>query len=504
MVKPTDIQREMVAELGERAEAVRNGNVDPSEDNMLKITNDGRKLALDQRLIDPLLPDEAGSKVNASVEEVFRLWQEFASTKGTQLVFCDLSTPKAEKKIKCMTDGVAAVQAAAFSVYADVRDKLIGHGVPPGEIAFIHDADNEKKKAELFARVRSGKVRILLGSTQKMGAGTNVQTLLAAEHHLDVPWRPSDIEQREGRAIRQGNTNKKVFIHRYVTEGTFDAYSWQLIETKQRFISQVMSGKAPSRSCEDLDEAVLSYGEIKALSTGNPHILEKVQLETDVTKLRLLKSSHVSQRYRLEDMLLLEYPQQLLERRQKIGAIERDIPRRDANTPEDREQFFMTVMGREYTDKAAAGAELLALCQTVVQRGEAMEIGSYRGFAMRLEYRAMEQAFVVGLRGAAVYFAELGTDVQGNLARLNNALNGMEAHLKKLTQEISEIEKQQENTRQELEKPFAQEQELAEKEARLSAVNALLNIDGKNSIPDLMDDTLDIEPPQRAAKDYER
>lgn len=504
VVKPTDIQREMVAELGERAEAVRNGNVDPSEDNMLKITNDGRKLALDQRLIDPLLPDEAGSKVNASVEEVFRLWQEFASAKGTQLVFCDLSTPKAEKKIKCMTDGVAAVQAAAFSVYADVRDKLIGHGVPPGEIAFIHDADNEKKKAELFAKVRSGKVRILLGSTQKMGAGTNVQTLLAAEHHLDVPWRPSDIEQREGRAIRQGNTNKKVFIHRYVTEGTFDAYSWQLIETKQRFISQVMSGKAPSRSCEDLDEAVLSYGEIKALSTGNPHILEKVQLETDVTKLRLLKSSHVSQRYRLEDMLLLQYPQQLLERRQKIGAIERDIPRRDANTPEDREQFFMTVMGREYTDKAAAGAELLALCQTVVQRGEAMEIGSYRGFAMRLEYRAMEQAFVVGLRGAAVYFAELGTDVQGNLARLNNALNGMEAHLKKLTQEISEIEKQQENTRQELEKPFAQEQELAEKEARLSAVNALLNIDGKNSIPDLMDDTLDIEPPQRAAKDYER
>ena len=235
----------------------------------------------------------------------------------------------------------------------------------------------------------------------------------------------------------------------------------QLIETKQRFISQVMSGKAPSRSCEDLDEAVLSYGEIKALSTGNPHILEKVQLE-------------------------------------------KDIPRRDANTPEDREQFFMTVMGREYTDKAAAGAELLALCQTVVQRGEAMEIGSYRGFAMRLEYRAMEQAFVVGLRGAAVYFAELGTDVQGNLARINNALNGMEAHLKKLTQEISEIEKQQENTRQELEKPFAQEQELAEKEARLSAVNALLNIDGKNSIPDLMDDTLDIEPPQRAAKDYER
>lgn len=216
----------MVAELGERAEAVRNGNVDPSEDNMLKITNDGRKLALDQRLIDPLLPDEAGSKVNASVEEVFRLWQEFASTKGTQLVFCDLSTPKAEKKIKCMTDGVAAVQAAAFSVYADVRDKLIGHGVPPGEIAFIHDADNEKKKAELFAKVRSDKVRILLGSTQKMGAGTNVQTLLAAEHHLDVPWRPSDIEQREGRAIRQGNTNKKVFIHRYVTEGTFDAYSW--------------------------------------------------------------------------------------------------------------------------------------------------------------------------------------------------------------------------------------------------------------------------------------
>ena len=504
VVKPTNIQREMVAELGERAEAVRNGNVDPSEDNMLKITNDGRKLALDQRLIDPLLPDEAGSKVNASVEEVFRLWQEFASTKGTQLVFCDLSTPKAEKKIKCMTDGVAAVQAAAFSVYADVRDKLIGHGVPPGEIAFIHDADNEKKKAELFAKVRSGKVRILLGSTQKMGAGTNVQTLLAAEHHLDVPWRPSDIEQREGRAIRQGNTNKKVFIHRYVTEGTFDSYSWQLIETKQRFISQVMSGKAPSRSCEDLDEAVLSYGEIKALSTGNPHILEKVQLETDVTKLRLLKSSHVSQRYRLEDMLLLQYPQQLLERRQKIGAIEKDIPRRDANTPEDREQFFMTVMGREYTDKAAAGAELLALCQTVVQRGEAMEIGSYRGFAMRLEYRAMEQAFVVGLRGTAVYFAELGTDVQGNLARLNNALNGMEAHLKKLTQEISEIEKQQENTRQELEKPFAQEQELAEKEARLSAVNALLNIDGKNSIPDLMDDTLDIEPPQRAAKDYER
>ena len=226
VVKPTDIQREMVAELGERAEAVRNGNVDPSEDNMLKITNDGRKLALDQRLINPLLPDEAGSKVNASVEEVFRLWQEFASTKGTQLVFCDLSTPKAEKKIKCMTDGVAAVQAAAFSVYADVRDKLIGHGVPPGEIAFIHDADNEKKKAELFAKVRSGKVRILLGSTQKMGAGTNVQTLLAAEHHLDVPWRPSDIEQREGRAIRQGNTNKKVFIHRYVTEGTFDSYSW--------------------------------------------------------------------------------------------------------------------------------------------------------------------------------------------------------------------------------------------------------------------------------------
>ena len=367
-VEPTEIQREMVAELGNRAEIVRSGGVDPTVDNMLKITNDGRKLALDQRLMNDMLPDEPGTKVAACADNVFDIWQKTSDFKGTQLVFCDSSTPK--------KDG-------SFNVYDDIHDKLISKGVPESDIAFIHDADSDIKKKELFAKVRRGDVRILLGSTQKMGAGTNVQSLLYAAHDIDCPWRPSDLAQRAGRIIRQGNTNEKVHIYRYVTKDTFDSYSYQLVENKQKFISQIMTSKSPVRSAEDIDETALSYAEIKALATGNPHIKEKMELDTEVAKLKLLKSSFMSQKYELEDKVIKYYPQEIKRLNEMIAGAEKDIVTVQ-NNPKSEEKFnVMTIDGLSYYEKEKAGNALIERCKAMTST-DPVVIGEYRGFTMIL------------------------------------------------------------------------------------------------------------------------
>nr|WP_328284194.1 SNF2-related protein [Faecalicatena contorta] len=462
--KPSEYQQEMVQSLADRAEDVRNRNVDSSIDNMLKITNDGRKLALDQRLINPMLPDEEGSKVNACVEKALGIWNETAEEKSAQLIFCDLSTPK--------NDGI-------FNVYHDIRDKLIAKGVPPEEIAFIHDANTETRKAELFARVRSGQVRFLLGSTAKMGAGTNVQDLLIAEHHLDVPWRPSDIEQREGRIIRQGNHNERVRIFRYITEGTFDAYSWQVIENKQKFISQIMTSKSPVRSCEDIDEASLSYAEVKALATGNPYIKEKMDLDIQVSKLKLLKANHTSQIYRLEDNIAKHYPKKISALKERIAAYEIDVSHYREVKPADKEIFAMKLGERMYTDKKEAGTALIAFCKQVKSPNIATPIGEYLGFKMSVTFDSFSQKFTLNLKGALSHNVEIGSDVFGNLTRINNALSAMENELTKEKEQLSNTEKQLENVKEEVTKPFAQETELNEKMNRLAELNALLNMDEK-------------------------
>lgn len=464
--KPSEYQQEMVQSLADRAEDVRSRSVDSSVDNMLKITNDGRKLALDQRLINPMLPDEESSKVNACVEKALGIWNETAEEKSAQLIFCDLSTPKNDGK---------------FNVYHDIRDKLIAKGVPPEEIAFIHDANTETRKAELFARVRSGQVRFLLGSTAKMGAGTNVQDLLIAEHHLDVPWRPSDIEQREGRIIRQGNHNERVRIFRYITEGTFDAYSWQVIENKQKFISQIMTSKSPVRSCEDIDEASLSYAEVKALATGNPYIKEKMDLDIQVSKLKLLKANHTSQIYRLEDNIAKHYPKKISALKERIAAYEIDVAHYREVKPADKESFAMKLGERVYTDKKEAGTALIAFCKQVKSPNVATSIGEYLGFKMSVTFDSFSQKFTLNLKGALSHNVEIGSDVFGNLTRINNALSAMENELTKEKEQLSNTEKQLENAKEEVIKPFAQEAELNEKMNRLAELNALLNMDEKGT-----------------------
>ena len=464
--KPSEYQQEMVQSLADRAEDVRSRSVDSSIDNMLKITNDGRKLALDQRLINPMLPDEESSKVNACVEKALGIWNETAEEKSAQLIFCDLSTPK--------NDGT-------FNVYHDIRDKLIAKGVPPEEIAFIHDANTETRKAELFAKVRSGQVRFLLGSTAKMGAGTNVQDLLIAEHHLDVPWRPSDIEQREGRIIRQGNHNERVRIFRYITEGTFDAYSWQVIENKQKFISQIMTSKSPVRACEDIDEASLSYAEVKALATGNPYIKEKMDLDIQVSKLKLLKANHTSQIYRLEDNIAKHYPKKISALKERIAAYEIDVAHYREVKPADKEIFAMKLGERVYTDKKEAGAALIAFCKQVKSPNIATPIGEYLGFKISVTFDSFSQKFTLNLKGALSHNVEVGSDVFGNLTRINNALSAMEHELTKEKEQLSNTEKQLENAKEEVTKPFAQEEELNEKMNRLAELNALLNMDEKGT-----------------------
>ena len=486
-VKPSEIQRDMVAGLAERAERVRNGMVDARVDNMLKITNDGRKLALDQRLINPLLPDFEDSKLNACVDAMFETWERGNEKRLTQLFFCDLSTPK--------NDG-------SFNVYDDIRQKLIARGVPADEIKFIHEADTEAKKLELFKKVRRGDVRILMGSTQKMGAGTNVQNKLAASSDLDCPWRPSDLEQRLGRSIRQGNENAEVHIYRFVTEETFDAYLYQLVEGKQKFASQIMTSKSPVRSCEDIDETALSYAEIKMLATGNPHIKEKMDLDIQVQKLRLLKSSFLSEKYALEDKIIKFYPQEIARRADVIAGLKSDMER-VAEHPKPSDETFvgMTVKGAFYSEKADAGNAILEACKAMTNP-EPIPLGEYRGFTMELYFEARE--YKVRLKGELGYPVTLGTDTFGNITRLDNALEGLPKRLEMNEMELDNIKKQFETAKVDVERPFPQEEELKAKTDRLNELNALLNVDKReNEIVGGEPDEGD-EPPEKKPRDLER
>ena len=486
-VKPSEIQRDMVAGLAERAERVRNGMVDAKEDNMLKITNDGRKLALDQRLINPLLPDFEDSKLNACVDAMFETWERGSEKRLTQLFFCDLSTPK--------NDG-------SFNVYDDIRQKLIARGVPADEIKFIHEADTEAKKLELFKKVRRGDVRILMGSTQKMGAGTNVQNKLAASSDLDCPWRPSDLEQRLGRSIRQGNENAEVHIYRFVTEETFDAYLYQLVEGKQKFASQIMTSKSPVRSCEDIDETALSYAEIKMLATGNPHIKEKMDLDIQVQKLRLLKSSFLSEKYALEDKIIKFYPQEIARRADVIAGLKSDMER-VAEHPKPSDETFvgMTVKGAFYSEKADAGNAILEACKAMTNP-EPIPLGEYRGFTMELYFEARE--YKVRLKGELAYPVTLGTDTFGNITRLDNALEGLPKRLEMNEMEFDNIKKQFETAKVDVERPFPQEEELKAKTDRLNELNALLNVDKReNEIVGGEPDEGE-EPPEKKPRDLER
>lgn len=466
-VKPTELQEEMVEELGNRAERVRNNEVNPREDNMLKITNDGRKLALDQRLSNPLLPDDPGSKVNACVEEIYRHWEDGKEKKLTQLVFCDLSTPK--------TDGT-------FSVYNDIRDKLLAKGIPPEEIAFIHDANTDVRKKELFSKVRRGAVRILMGSTFKMGAGTNVQDRIIASHDLDCPWRPRDLEQRAGRTIRQGNQNPKVEIIRYVTEGTFDAYLYQTIENKQKYISQIMTSKSPARSVEDIDEVALSYAEIKALATGNPHIKEKMDLDIQVSRLQLLKQSFLNQKYEMEDQVAKHLPARIREQETWITQYEADIAQVKAHTPLDRETFpVMQIGDHSYTEKKEAGQAIIDACKAM-KSPEPVLLGAYRGLSMELSYSSVGQEFVIALHGKGTYKVPLGTDIYGNITRLDNKMNELPDNLSRCREQLETAKSQLETAKVEAQKEFPQEKELAEKVARLGELNVLLDMDKKDRV----------------------
>jgi putative helicase len=488
-VKPSDFQKAMVAELGERAEKVRNNQVDASVDNMLKITNDGRKLALDQRMINPLLPDFEGSKINACIDNIFTIWQENADKKSAQLVFCDLSTPKPDTE---------------FSVYTDIRKKLIERGVPKSEISFIHEAKTEAQKQELFKKVRKGEVRVLLGSTQKMGAGTNVQNKLIALHDIDCPWRPSDLEQRSGRIIRQGNENPDVDIYRYVTEETFDAYLYQLVEGKQKFASQIMTSKSPVRSAEDIDDTALSYAEIKMLATGNPYIKEKMDLDIQVQKLRLYKSHYLSEKYELEDKIIKFYPQEISLLTARVDGLKADLEIAKAHPKEVDGKFAgMVIDGYSYTEKAEAGQVIIEACKAKTT-SEPTPLGEYRGFKMELEFDTFERAYAVKLKGHFTHSVTLGTDVYGNITRIDNAVDNIETRLHKAEEQMENTKAQLETAKVEVEKPFAQEDELKQKMTRLTKLNALLDMDkGDTPVVGGEPDEGDL-PPTRNRNDRER
>ena len=505
VLKPSEQQEEMVAALGERAEKVRNRMVDSTEDNMLLITNDGRKLALDQRLLNPLLPDSDTSKINACAGDVFDIWQRTADQRSAQMVFCDLSTPGKNRPIEMVPNEQGGYEMAEFqNVYDDLRNKLIAKGIPAEEIAYIHSANTETQKKELFGKVRSGQVRVLIGSTQKMGAGTNVQKKLVALHHLDCPWRPSDLQQREGRIIRQGNENNEVDIYTYVTESTFDSYLYQLVEGKQKFIGQIMTSKSPVRSCEDIDETALSYAEIKALCTGNPHIKEKMDLDIDVQRLRLLKANHLSQRYALEDQIIKELPQQIAKYEQYIEGYLSDMDRLKENTHPNEDGFSpMEVEGTVYTDKKAAGSAILAACK-VMTSPEPVPLGQYRGFSMDLSFASLTREFKVTLKGALCYTTNLGTDVFGNILRLDNLLESMEERISTCREQLENTRMQLENAKLEVDKPFPQEDELKRKSARLDELNILLNMDKRES--EIVDGDVgdEVTAPARGSPDRER
>lgn len=482
VVKPSEMQKEMVSALGDRAEAIRNGAVDPKKDNMLKITNEGRKLALDQRLINPLLSDDENSKVNTCANNIYQIWNDNKEQKSTQLVFCDLSTPKEIlNREQLLSD-----EYQFKDVYNDLKRKLIMKGIPEDEIKFIHEADTEVKKKELFAKVRKGDVRVLIGSTSKMGAGTNVQDKIIALHHLDTPWRPSDLTQREGRMIRQGNENKIVHVYTYVTEGTFDSYLYQLVEQKQKFISQIMTSKTPMRSMEDIDERALSYGEIKALATGNPKILEKTNLDVEVNKLKLIKQNFMSQKYDLQDKIIKFFPEEISRQNEKISAMEEDSIKLQNSTKvssSDEKAFSpMTINGVEYTDKEKAAKVLLSECQNIRDM-ESKYIGEYRGFKMELSYDSFVKSMRITLKNKYTYRTELGTDAFGNITRINNLLENIEKQIPLERDKLDNLNKQFETAKIEVTKEFPQEQELKEKQDRLNQINAELNIkDDENEI----------------------
>ena len=464
VLKPSETQEEMVSSFADRAEAVRNGNVNPRFDNMLKITNDGRKLALDQRLINDMLPDEPESKVNRCVDNAFKVWEESALDRGTQLIFCDLSTPKAD---------------GTFNVYDDVREKLVARGVPREEVAFIHEYNTETKKAELFAKVRAGQVRILMGSTPKLGAGTNIQDRLIALHHLDCPWKPSDLEQQEGRILRQGNRNKQVKIYRYVTENTFDSYMWQILENKQKFISQIMTSKSPVRACDDVDDTALSYAEIKALATGNPYIKEKMDLDIQVSKLKLLKANHTSQIYSLESDIARRYPREIAVAQGQIEALKTDMEAAKPLLAQDKEHFDMEISGKVYTERKEAGAAIIEACKALKAAGTEGRIGSYGAFELHSRFDNFDKVFRLSIKGAWNYSMEVGKDPQGNILRITNALAGIERALPQVERRLETLEQQLAQAKEEAKRPFAQEAELAEKSARLAELNSLLNMDEK-------------------------
>ena len=490
VAQPTEIQKEMVQALSERASKVHSGSVDPKEDNMLKITSDGRKLGLDQRIINQLLPDEPGSKVNQCVDNILRIWRDGEADKLTQLVFCDISTPQAKpaKKVAKALDNptLHALEDAvplpepepAFTVYEDIRQKLIAKGVPADQIAFIHEANTEVRKKELFSKVRTGQVRVLLGSTAKMGAGTNVQDRLVALHDLDCPWRPGDLAQRKGRIERQGNQNETVHVYRYVTEGTFDAYLWQTVENKQKFISQIMTSKSPVRSCDDVDETALSFAEIKALCAGDPRIKERMDLDVDVARLKLMKADHQSKQYRLEDQLLKTFPEEIEKNKGFIAGLETDM-KTLAEHPHPEDGFAgMEVRGDTLTDKENAGAALLDACKEV-KGADPVPVGSYRGFTMSVSFDAFRQEYMLLLKGQMTHRATLGTDPRGNLTRIDNALSQMPQRLEAVKNQLDNLYQQQAAAKAEVGKPFPQEQELRDKSARLAELDVLLNMDGR-------------------------
>ena len=479
VLKPSEEQKEMVEAFSERAEQVRGGAVDPRVDNMLKITNDGRKCALDQRLLNDMLPDAGESKVNACVENAFQVWEDGKDTQATQLIFCDLSTPK--------NDGT-------FNVYDDVRNKLVERGIPKEEIAFIHEYNTEVRKAELFAKVRAGQVRILMGSTPKLGAGTNVQDRLLALHHLDCPWKPSDLEQQEGRILRQGNQNDKVKIFRYVTENTFDSYMWQILENKQKFISQIMTSKSPVRACEDVDDTALSYAEIKALATGNEYIKEKMDLDVQVSKLKLLKANHTSQIYRLESDIAKRYPVQIAALKEKIAGMRVDADVVKGIDLQDNDHFAMTVGGKLYTDKKEAGVALLSAASGLKSVKSAGQIGEYHGFALSSEYNFLSNTYTMTIKGKCSYKIEFGKDTLGNIQRIHNALSAIGKKLADTEQNLETVQQQLKTAQEEVQKPFPKEAELSEKMERLAELNAMLNMDEKGGENLLADEGIGENP----------
>lgn len=506
-VKPSEFQVEMVEQLGERAEKIRAGDVKPYVDNMLNITNDGRKLALDQRLINPTLPDFEGSKINECVRNVYNIWAENSDKKSTQLVFCDLSTPTTKGSVEVTDTEVTDnedIPETFKNIYVDIRNKLIAKGVPAEEIAFIHEANNDKQKADLFAKVRAGKVRVLLGSTQKMGAGTNVQDKIIASHDIDCPWRPSDLEQRAGRTVRQGNENDTVHLYRYVTENTFDAYLYQLVETKQKFVGQVMTSKTPVRSIEDVDEAALSYAEIKMLATGNPHIKEKMDLDMQVQNLKMLQSNYYSERFDLEDKVTREYPQDIARYNSQIKALNVDIETASKTLKASADYFNgMDINGEHYTEKKAAGEAIIRIMKSFKNSTETLSVGSYRGFTMEMYIsRGFRLEYILAIRGAMTHTINLGTDTLGNITRIDNCIDHLADNLEKAEKNLAETEKQLQIAKESLKEPFSREEELQEKQTRLNELNALLNVDKRDN--EFCDEEPDIDDKRPIKNDKNR